>query len=142
MEKIKFFDDAEKKIINSRILDEDAEKIARSLFLDKGYNKKNGISSSQLRKFFNEIKSLEKKYDYDKNWAAVKPLVKMVKSKVAYANTVRKVSQYNKPFYDKFQVFINNGIFSIEDERDFKAFSKMFEAVVGFYYGLGGEGVK
>ncbi|MBU4486124.1 MAG: type III-A CRISPR-associated protein Csm2 [Candidatus Delongbacteria bacterium] len=141
MEKIKFFDDNGKKVINFRILDEEAEKIAQSLFFVSGRNK-NGVSSSQLRKFFYEIKSLEKKYDYEKNWDTVKPLVKMIKSKVAYANTEKKVGRFNKPYYDKFTEFINTGIYSIEDEKDLKAFSKMFEAVVGFYYGLGGDSVK
>ena len=46
---------------------------------------RNSISSSQLRRFFNEFRSLEKRVDSAPSFDTVLPLIKMVKSKVSYA---------------------------------------------------------
>ena len=64
------------------------------------------------------------------------PLIKMVKSKVAYAcpsnGRDRKVPE---EFRNYMELMIN----SIEYYKDFKAFSLCFEAVVGYFYGEGGR---
>jgi CRISPR type III-A-associated protein Csm2 len=129
----KFYTDEKKKIINSKLLDEEAEKIAKSFF-----DRRNKVSGSQLRKFFNEVKDLEKKIEV-RGWDEIMPLVKMVKSKICYATSPTKIKPFERDVYNKFKDFIQEGINSIEDKRDFEAFSKYFEAVVGFYYGNGGK---
>lgn len=91
---------------------------------------KDSLSSSQLRRFFNEFRQLEKKVD-TKGFDKVKPLIKMVKSKVSYASA--KIPRTFKDFLIK---NINN----INEEKEFRAFMLCFEAVVGFFYGI--EGVK
>ena len=139
----KFFVDQEKKIMNAQLFDEDALMVAKSFFdtfTDRqGREKKNMVSSSQLRRFYNEVKSIEKKLMVD-GWASVFPLVKMLKSKVSYATSrsvVKKVGE--EKVYSRLKEFIIDGVNSITDEKDFYAFSKYFEAVVGYYYGEGGK---
>ena len=130
---LKFYMDEEKKILNSQLLEESAEKVA-SGFIEGN----NQVSSSQLRKFYNEIKGLEKKNEIT-DWEIIFPLVKMVKSKVAYATAPKKIKWNDKNVYSNFKNFINEGLNSIQDEKDFLAFCKYFEAVVGYYYGKGGK---
>ena len=73
------------------------------------------------------------------NWDVVFPLVKMMKSKIVYATSEKKISRYDKGVYMKFKDFLISGIDSIDDEKDFFAFCKYFEAVIGYFYGNGGK---
>ena len=61
----------------------------------------------------------------------VLPLVKMVKSKVAYASNPR-----NAKVPPSFADWLKKNIDAIETADDFKAFMLHFEAVVDFCYGL------
>jgi CRISPR-associated protein Csm2 len=101
-------------------------------------DRRNRLSSAQLRRFYNEFKSLERKlvFSSDKGveeqeaFTAIFPLVKMVKSKVAYAEGRNTVPR-------PFKIWIEENVDHIENVDDFKAFLLHFEAVVGFCYGLG-----
>jgi CRISPR-associated protein Csm2 len=108
-------------------------------FHDKRTNMKKmdtrkSLSSAQLRKFFGEFKQLEKKVDSE-GFNKVKPLIKMVKSKAAYAS-----NPSNQKIPEAFKNFLTKNINSINEEKEFRAFMLHFEAVVGFFYGI--EGVK
>ena len=100
----------------------------------KSVDNKGSLSSAQLRKFFNEFRQLEKKVGIE-GFDKVKPLIKMVKSKAAYAS-----NRSNSKFTVSFKNFLNTNLDRIEKEKDFQAFMLHFEAVVGFFYGI--EGVK
>ena len=100
----------------------------------KSVDNKGSLSSAQLRKFFNEFRQLEKKVGIE-GFDKVKPLIKMVKSKAAYAS-----NPSNPKIPRSFKNFLNTNLDRIEREKDFQAFMLHFEAVVGFFYGI--EGVK
>ena len=119
-----YYSDAEKKIIRKELLTNEAQKQAKTLV--------KGVKSSQLRKYFNEVKYLEVQTTA-KDYAIVEPLVKMLKSKVAYG--MRSTTKLPKEFKD----FIDKAVDAIEDKKDFDAFVKHFEAILGFYYGEGGR---
>jgi len=125
--------------IKPTLLCEDAEKVAGSLvkIFQGKVDGKNSITSAQLRRFYGEFKSLEKKFQFrqgtgkserEKAFLYVLPLIKMEKSKVAYA--AKKVP------YD-FKKWMNDNVDAIATPEDFEAFLLHFEAVVGFCYGLG-----
>lgn len=132
-----FFD--EEGNIRSDLLDKEARESAEAfvpMFKDKWGNQKpsrDAIKNSQLRRFFGEFKSLKNKLDQqgepEKNFGAIKPLVKMAKAKVAYAKARKVVPQ---AFADWLQSNVDN----IEDDKDFKAFLLHFEAIIGFCYAL------
>ena len=135
-----YFD--EKGIIRSDLLEMEANKQAEE-FIQYYENRKTGrksidnkgsLSSAQLRKFFNEFKQLEKKVGIE-GFDKVKPLIKMVKSKAAYASnpSTPKIPR-------SFKNFLITNLDRIEGENDFQAFMLHFEAVVVFFYGI--EGVK
>ena len=86
-----YFD--KKGVIRSDLLETEASKQAEK-FIQYYENRKTGrksidnkgsLSSAQLRKFFNEFRQLEKKIGIE-GFDKVKPLIKMVKSKAAYAS--------------------------------------------------------
>jgi len=133
---MKYFD--EKGNLRAEILDEEAQKVAASFvvtFQDKFNNKRvdnnKSLSSAQLRRFYGDFKSLEKKVakqDFEK----IKPLIKMVKSKAAYA-----ANPQNQKIPSQFKDFLINNVNSINSKTEFESFMLHFEAVVGFYYGMG-----
>ncbi len=99
------------------------------------------INSSQLRKFFGEIKDLYRQFDSltatandaDKDRIyreKIEARFKMVRSKVAYAE--RPSARLAKSFAG----FLKHGIKQVQNGRDFTRFVHHFEAVVGFMYGL------
>ncbi len=93
------------------------------------------MTSSQLRKFYGDVKTLERKVltsteDQFKQHIA---LVGMLKAKVAYASNPKK-AKIPRDFKD----FIDQSVDAIENDRTkFLNFCKFFEAVVGYLYGLG-----
>jgi len=129
-------------VIRSELLEKEACKQAEEFVVyRKNYktgmkevDKKKILSSAQLRKFFNEFRQLEKKVGIE-GFDKVKPLIKMVKSKAAYAS-----NPDNPKIPRSFKNFLITNIDQIEGEKDFQAFMLHFEAVVGFFYGI--EGVK
>ena len=112
-------------VIKEELVTTEAEKIARDLVGDKPRDP--NLKSSQLRKFYMEVKSLEDRIKAEK-FEKVKPLVKMLKVKVNYQKGRKLVP-------NEFVDFITKCVDNINDEDDFKAFVTHFEAVVGYYYG-------
>lgn len=128
--------DSSGKHIRAELLNEEAQKAAEQFI--RLYNgradDRNSIKNSQLRRFFNEFKSLERRLDQQQGdleeaFRSIKPLVKMANAKVAYAKA-RKVVP------DAFVDWLQRHVQAIDTARDFKAFLLHFEAVVGFCYGL------
>lgn len=119
--------------IRPELLDQEARDKAKS-FIGQRPIPKETLSSSQLRRFYNEFKQLKTKYDNDetKDFAAILPLIKMQKSKTAYASNPR-----NQKIPSSFHSFIEKNVDSIQGPEEFKAFMLHFEAVVGFFYAQG-----
>ena len=115
--------------IRSELLDKEAGERAKEFVRVSRQDKP--LTSAQLRRFFGEFRSLEKKVNLA-GFEKVKPLIKMVKSKASYA-----ANPNNRKIPDTFKEFLISNVDQINDEKDFKAFMLHFEAVVGFCYGLG-----
>jgi CRISPR-associated protein Csm2 len=139
-DKIVFFKDKEREIIYSSLLDDRAKDWANNFF--DPMNKYEKLSATQLRRFHNDVKELEARINAkvdafgDKGFDSMLPLVKMIKSKVAYAH---RSGSTEKKIPKEFQIYMDTMINSINDYKDFKAFSLCFEAVVGYFFGKGGR---
>lgn len=92
---------------------------------------KGDLTKHQIRKFFNEVKSLSE-MERVRGWDATKPFFRLLKSKVAYAcpHTGK-----NQRVPESFRQFIEKIVNSAETEKDFHATVTFFEAVLGYYYG-------
>jgi CRISPR type III-A-associated protein Csm2 len=97
-------------------------------------NRQKALTSAQLRRFYHEVKALEAKIEAG-GFEANAPLVKMLRSKVAYACPAKG----DKKIPNSFAEFLWKHIEQVRSEKDFKAFCTVFEAVVGFFYGKGGR---
>lgn len=124
------------KHIRPELLNEEAQQAAKQFVKTQGGKiiEKESIKSSQLRKFFNDFKNLERQLtqtqgDQEVAFLSIKPLVKMTNAKVVYAHARKVVPP---AFVD----WLQKNVQSIDTARDFKAFLLHFEAVVGFCYGL------
>ncbi len=86
------------------------------------------LKSSQLRKFYNEVRALAERVELE-GFDKIKPLIKMLKVKVNYQKGRDLVP---KEFVD----FITECVDRVNDKEDFiDGFVRHFEAVVGYYYG-------
>ena len=139
-----FFEDFQKRQIKEALLTTDAERWANSFNRPEQprerWQRNPKLTSAQLRNFYHEAKSLEEicknSDDRIEKFRTMRPLVKMLKSKVSYACPVtgrdRKVPV-------EFKEFIDTMVDNVQDWDDFRAFMLCFEAVVGYFYGLGGR---
>lgn len=120
-----FYEDKENDVLKETLLDEDAQKAAKSI-VGEG---RTTLTQSQLRRFFNEFRALEKKVKAsgEDGFKKTLPLIKMVNSKAEYASN----RQSNK-IPEAFTKFLKDNIKQINDKKDFEAFMLHFEAVVGF----------
>lgn len=103
------------------------------------YFKKDNLSNSQLRAFFNEIKAINNRLNNDEsNFEKVYPMILMIKSKIEY-----RASKDSKKM-ESFKQFLTEGVKYIQDQNKkgkgyeaFVNFAIFFEAVVGYSYGVG-----
>jgi len=100
------------------------------------------LNSTQLRRFFGEVKDIHRQFETRKatarrdEWdsiyrAEIEPRFKMVRSKVAYA----KGRKGGTSVPDSFATFLDAGIRKVGSHAEFTLFVQHFEAVVGFMYG-------
>lgn len=118
-----YLDPQAKQQLNPTLLDEDAEKQADALRGTK-------INSTQIRRFFGDVKNLSLRLEQGRPWAQIEPLFRMLRSKAEYAKGTKKIP-------DEFSAFIGDNVERVKDQQDFKAFVLYFEAVLGFAYGKG-----
>lgn len=138
-----FYQDENRKNLREDLLDSKARSWAESFLSPKSSNDKfqrnPKLTSAQLRKFHIEAKALEERakriMSSGGKFDEIKPVVKMLKSKVAYACPT--TGQRKVPL--EFRSYIEEMVDNIDDYKDFKAFALCFEAVVGFFYGQGGR---
>jgi len=138
-----YYDDAGN--LRSGLLDKEAQQIAESFV--RVHDRRSKLNANQLRRFYNECKSLEKRFSFARQkqtvsadsteasqaaFLQVLPLIKMLKAKVSYA-----ANPSNPKIPKTFSDWLNNSIDNIENEKDFEAFLLSFEAVVGYCYGAG-----
>ncbi len=136
--KIQTFYKADGKTINPDLFDGTAKKVAESF---KGKNKKGddiGVTSTQLRRIFDEVKRFEQILTLQENqWEKQLPYIKMIKSKVAYSVArASKQKSAEKGVYKNLESFISSGIDLIKTQEDYHVFVNLFEAAYGFYYEL------
>ena len=120
--KVAYYKDPEKKVLNPDLLDSVAEERADALHTK--------INSTQVRRFFGEIKSIYHCLQEGQKWSDLEPRFKMIKSRAFYASGTRRIPR-------EFSAFLVTNIDQVKDERDFRAFVQYFEAVLGFMYGKG-----
>jgi len=108
----------------TRLVDELAEKQADAL---------QDITSSQLRRFFGEVKELYRRLTTNQDYRTrIEPQFKMLRSKAYYAT---RSGGGQQRISGEFCKFVENAVQKVQSEEDFRKFVEHFEAVVGFLYG-------
>jgi CRISPR type III-A-associated protein Csm2 len=137
---LNFWEDETKEKVNLKIFDE-AEKLVDNY---------KGMTTSQLRNFYNEVKNIEKiKERSVKNIEKIKERsdiddsqifnlimirLKLLKAKLNY-NQNRSINKRNQGFKNFSSDFSNILDSKIKTLKDFDVFCKFFEALVGYFYG-------
>lgn len=136
--RIKSFYKEDGKTLQEDLFDSTARNVAKSLVGKNRQGREIGVTSTQLRRIFDEVKRFEKTLQFsDANWESQLPYIKMIKSKVAYsvARAAKQKSE-EKGVYKNLEAFISSGIDLIKSQKDYEAFVNLFEAAYGFYYEL------
>lgn len=122
------------KSINPKLVTDFAQEWADKFFPPRKEDRKKPITSSQLRRFYGDVKNLEMRWDNssdkEKAFRDILPMIKLLKAKAAYA-----CGRGTVPVTFKYWIWDN--VERINGIKDFKAFLLYFEAVVGFCYGNG-----
>lgn len=126
MEKIEFWKDRDAKIIDPELFSKKAELFAKQIAEDIS-RFRNANKRTQLRKFFDEIVSLNMQAKANpEGWSGILPLVHMVTAKAAYAMGRKLIS-------DNFLKFIKDSVEQVQSPEDLDVFASFFEAFIGFY---------
>ncbi len=130
-EKIAYFADPERKAIRPELLDREAQKVARKM---------QDIPASQLRRFFGSVMELRRRLEADEtlrgNAPAIEAEMAFLKASAAY--TCRRLG-YDNPKKNwqgdplELVSFCSRHRNSVNDARDFFAFTRHFEAVIAFH---------
>ncbi len=130
-------DETGRRVMDCRLVDENALSMAKQLVVpgyDGKVDQKRSIKSSQLRKFYSDVKNLEhiwiNQQKSETAFLGILPQIKILKAKVAYARERKVVPPV-------FASWLSEHVDSIATQQDFAAFLLHFEAVVGFCYGEG-----
>lgn len=122
---IRYYIDSQKERLDPELVDRRALEWAREFGRD--------LKSSQLRRFYDEFKAIERRILMGESTQAQEAnlqrdlaLIRMFKAKALYAEK-RRVSSRS------FSQFIFDHVESVQDVKDLKAFSRIFEAVVAFH---------
>ncbi|MCX7805454.1 MAG: type III-A CRISPR-associated protein Csm2 [Planctomycetota bacterium] len=115
------FEDKEKTRIAGNLLDQEAEKWACDIYNGRG--RRNSVT--QLRRFFSEIRRIEK-IVRKKGFDDAKPLIRMFPARAAYARGRDNIT-------DRCQEFLSRLAVSVGDGKDFEAAVRFFEAFLGYY---------
>lgn len=123
--------------LDPKWVDSEALAVARKLVIKDFKGKtdsRNSIKSSQLRKFYADVKNLERIWNYqghsDEAFLGILPQVKILRAKAAYAKGREVVPP-------AFVEWVDKHVGAVSTTKDFEAFLLHFEAVVGFCYGEG-----
>ncbi len=132
---IKSFYETGSKNLQKDLFDKTALDVAESFVGKDNKGKTVGVSSTQLRRIFDEVKRFERLINDDNSFSEQLPYIKMIKSKVAYnvARAVKKKSS-EKDVYRNLEKFLFSCIDCVKAEKDYHIFVALFEAVYGFYY--------
>ena len=117
-----------------------AKEFAETLLVKKpngDLDEDKSLSTSQLRKFFGEIKRIQATNDFEKS----KDDVLMLKPKLAYAKGRAKRDNKIHNLFTEMSKALN--VIDYKDnkkgEKDFNNFIKIFEAVVAYHKASGGK---
>ncbi len=99
-------------------------------------NGKEGVQNTQMRKFYDQVLSLQQKaakMSEEEFQSDLLPFVKMLNSKVAYAST--RSSGGGKIVNQEFVDMMRSCINQVSTKKDLQTFKLFFEAVIGFHKG-------
>ncbi len=133
---IKTFYKEDGKTILPDLFDTKANEVAASLLGKNKAGKDMGVTSTQLRRIFDEVKRFEQILSASPDqWINQYPYIRMIKSKVAY--TVARASKDKSEeagVYKNLEKFISSCIDLVHNRDDYDVFLSLFEAAYGFYY--------
>jgi len=99
-------------------------------------NGKGGVQNTQMRKFYDQVLSLQQKaakMSEEEFQSDLLPFIKMLNSKVAYAST--RSSGGGKIVNQAFVEMMRSCINQVSSKKDLHTFKLFFEAVIGFHKG-------
>ena len=124
------------KTILPELFDTTASKVAESFIGKNRAGKETGVTSTQLRRIFDEVKRFEQILSASpEQWDAQYPYIRMIKSKVAYqVARAAKDKSDEAGIYKNLEKFISSCIDLVHNREDYSIFVALFEATYGFYY--------
>jgi len=132
-----------KEWINDKIDDSGIEYLENfGLFLcdkiskDDRFTGYNGVTTSQLRNIFSEVKRIELKMDEFNDWTTD---VLMLRPKIAYT-TARTMQRSKGSRMKELREILEIALAQVSSDKEkFKNFSKLFEGIIAYHKVFGGK---
>ncbi len=122
----KLYSDEKNRIIDKELFAGTAEKIAESL---------SGITSTRLRRFFDEVKSISRRPDFKTDFDKELAYIMLLKSKISYMiGRARQEGKREQAGLQNLKSFFMIGLEQVKDAESYLVFVTLFEAVYGFFY--------
>ena len=96
---------------------------------------KKNLSSTQIRKFYEEVLNLKQKLDNGEDFRKILPYFKMLKAKANVAYERNVINTNFKTFIEENVDYVTKGENLEEMKKKFKVFCTFFEAVVAYAKG-------
>ena len=134
MDKITFYKDRSKGIVEPKLFSDFAEKTAEDIAKSgqtttrEGRTKLERNKRTQIRKFYDELLRLNGIVKSNpRDWEVVLPYINMLIAKAAYANG------RNTLVTDDFVKLLKDCVAQVEKPADLDVFANFFESFMGFY---------
>lgn len=134
MDKITFYKDRSKGIVEPKLFSDFAEKTAEDIAKSgqtttrEGRTKLERNKRTQIRKFYDEVLRLNGIVKSNpRDWEVVLPYINMLIAKAAYANG------RNTLVTDDFVKLLKDCVAQVEKPADLDVFANFFESFMGFY---------
>lgn len=119
----------------NKLIEKDVEELGKS-FRDKRENSNNKVTKTQMRKFFEDIKIIERKMAAGVSFDSLRVEMLLMKPKVFYSEAKGNVSQKFKKDFCEWIDAAN------KSKEEFKRFCTFFEAVYAYHYANSEKEVK
>ncbi|MEM5947010.1 type III-A CRISPR-associated protein Csm2 [Spirochaetia bacterium 38H-sp] len=119
----KFYKD-DNKTINPELIEE----------AEENAGKISGISSTQMRRIFNQFKHLNSRIEKE-GWEKIEPLVRLQKAQLEY--TIKRAINYNKKHEDQWgnlKKILQDGFDRVKTAEDYKVLTMYIEALYAYFY--------
>lgn len=97
-----------------------------------------GVTTSQIRNIFSEVKRIETKSTSREGFKNEKTKILLLRPKIAYS-TARAISKRRNSRMSDLREVLEKGLIEVKTKNDFQRFTQIFEGIIAYHKVYGGN---